>query len=102
MKTILLLLFLFIPFISGCAQQEIKIIKEKQFIVNRLPDELLKACSISPLATEKYFKSLNCSDRTEYLTMYSARLINDLKNCNLQIENIKSWNINQDKIIGEK
>jgi hypothetical protein len=88
----LYLLLVITLFLTACAtppKQVIVEVKETEVIKIKVPDTLLKPClPDSPIDKESYLK-LQMYERELYLTKYTVSILTNLKECNVQIDEIR-------------
>ena len=91
--TLLFMLVIALLCLMGCTTKPIKeVVINKEVVVETIPDELFKPCQISPLIDKEHYVSLECSDRAIYLAQYASDLLYDLKQCQVILLTLKTYN----------
>lgn len=99
----LFFIFLVVILISGCvAKPQRVIVKEVEFVYNPIPESFLKKCSVTKPPAKQEYMSADDIGKENLLRTNIISLYGDLNNCNSQINSIRDFNTQQQKIINKK
>jgi len=91
-KNLFILLSLLL--ITGCStlNKEKVVVTDTKVIYRVLPDNLVNPCVPDKPKTKEEYLALPIYERETYLTNYSISLLKTIKNCNLQLDELRILN----------
>lgn len=92
-----------IMLISGCSTKPQRVIvKETEYVYTSIPDASLRKCSVTKPPAKQEYLDTDDIGRENLLRSTIVKLYGDLDKCNSQIQSIKDFDTEQQKIIKKK
>lgn len=101
MYKLISLLFLTLLLV-GCATppQPVAVTKVETKVI-KLPNHLKTPCFVTAPPDRTTYPTLTYRQKEDMMTVYAINLLNDLKNCNIKIEQINSFEEEQIQLLKE-